>query len=69
MTVYGVITAAIVRKVRVLIAEIRALVADATRVEKEVVDTAKAEAAAILKEAETEVASLKNDLVDKISKL
>lgn len=69
MTVYGVITAAIVRKVRVLIAEIRALVADATRVEKEVVATAEAEAAAILKEAETEVASLKNDLVDKISKL
>ena len=80
MTIYGVIAAAVVRKIKALVTEMRTLVADATKVEKQIVDTARAKAAiiimdakaeeqAILIAAETETQRLKNELIDKIAKL
>lgn len=80
MTLYGVITAALLRKIRALISEYRKLVADATKVEKEIVGVAEAKAAiiimdakaaeqAVLLAAETETTKLKNELIDKIAKL
>lgn len=80
MTIYGVIAAAVVRKIKALVAEMRTLVAEATKVEKEIVDTARAKAAiiimdakaeerAVLTAAETETLRLKNELIDKIAKL
>lgn len=69
MTVYGVITAAIVRKISALVAEYRKLVAEASLVEKKIVLKAKAEAKQILAEAKAETAVLKNDLIDKIAKV
>jgi len=80
MTLYGVITAAIVRKIKTLLAEMRTLVAEATKVEKNILSTAEAKAAiiimdakaeerAVLTAAEAEAEKLKNELIDKISKL
>lgn len=80
MTLYGVVTAAVIRKIKALIAEYRKLIADATKVEKQIVDTAEAKAAiiimdakaaekAVLTAAEYETTKLKNELIDKIAKL
>ncbi len=80
MTLYGVITAALIRKIRVLISEYRKLVADATKVEKSIVEMAEAKAAIIIMDAkvaertvltaaELETAKLKNELIDKIANL
>lgn len=80
MTLYGVITAAVIRKIKALISDCRKLVADASVVEKNIVDTAEAKAAiiimdakaaekAVLTAAEYETDKLKNELIDKISKL
>jgi len=80
MTVYGVITAAIVRKIKALVAEYRKLVAEATVVEKSIIGKAeadakaiiakaKAEEAAVIEYAEAETTKLKNELIDKIAKL
>lgn len=80
MTLYGVITAAVIRKIKALLAEMRTLVAEATKIEKNIFSTAEAKAAiiimdakaeeqAVLTAAEAEAEKLKNELIDKISKL
>jgi vacuolar-type H+-ATPase subunit H len=80
MTVYGVITAAIVRKVKALVAEYRKIVAEATAVEKKIVSEAYTEAhnvieearaleASIVSRAEAETEKLKNELINKIAAL
>lgn len=80
MTVYGVITAAILRKLSAFIGEIRALVAEATAVEKRIISTAENQAeaviaeakkteAVILRNAKADTDKLKNELIDKIAKL
>jgi len=69
MTVYTVITAAIVRKLRALVAEIRTLVAVATTRERHIVSMAEEDAKRIVLKAEYEVKVLKEDLVDAISKM
>lgn len=69
MTVYGVIAAVIVRKVRAVVAEIRTLVAEATRTEKRIISEAEAEAQQIIAEAKAETTLLKNELIDKLAKL
>jgi hypothetical protein len=80
MTLYGVITAALFRKISALIAEYRKLVAAATAVEKQIVETAEAKAAiiimdakaeerAVLAAAEAATTKLKNELIDKIASI
>jgi hypothetical protein len=69
MTVYGVITAAVVRKISALIAEYRKLVAEASVIEKRIILRAKTEAKQIIAEAKAETAVLKSDLIDKIAKI
>jgi vacuolar-type H+-ATPase subunit H len=69
MTLYGVIAAAIVRKVKALVAEYRKLVSEATAVEKKIVGDAKAEAQRVLAAAEAETGKLRNELIDKIAAL
>src|SRR5690242_3506364 len=48
MTLYGVIAAAIVRKIQALVAEYRKLVAEATAVERKLVGKAKSDAKAVI---------------------
>ena len=80
MTVYGVITAAIVRKIKALIAEYRKLVVEATVVEKSIVGAAETEAVKIISEAlaaaktiigraKFEVEVIKNNVEGETSKL
>ena len=80
MTVYGVITAAIVRKLRALVAEIRSLVSEANQTEEQIATTVKTETVKIYTEAkqreyalvsiaEAKVNTLKSDLIDRIAKL
>jgi len=69
MTVYGAIFAAISRKVAAFVAECRALVAEAEAIEQKLVATAKAEVKAILTKTKNDQQALRNDLVDKISKI
>lgn len=80
MTVYGVITSAILRKLSAFIREIRALVVEAkvaaeailTKAEtdaKLVIAKAKREEAAILGIAEAEAKNLEEELIAKIAKL
>ena len=80
MTLYGVIAAAIVRKVKALIAEYRSLVAEATVKEKAIVTTAendiedlytvvKAEERAIVAKTKAATEFLRDELIDKIAKV
>ena len=80
MTLYSVIAAALIRKVKALVAEYRKLVAEATAVEKNLVEKAETEVKKIYTEAkaaevkivtevEAETSKLKNELIDKIAKL
>lgn len=80
MTIFGAITAALLRKVSAFVTECRKLVAEATAVEEKIVGTAKAKVKAIIAQAKaeekqvvtqvkTEVGVLKEDLVSKIAKL
>lgn len=58
MTVYGVIAAAVVRKVRALVAEYRKLVAEAKAVEAELVSKFEADVEGILAKAKAEESRL-----------
>ena len=67
--VFGAITAALLRKVQSFLAEVKALVAEVTAVEHKLVAEAEAEIKAIETKVGTEVETLRNDLVERISKL
>ena len=54
MTVYSVIAAAIVRKIKALVAEYRKLVAEATAVEQKLISEAKAEVTKVITAAKNE---------------
>lgn len=80
MTIFGAIIAAIVRKAKAFLAECRTLVGEAKAVEQKIVSTAKADVSAIIAKAKaeekavvektkTEVEILRNDLIEKISKI
>ncbi len=80
MTLHGVIAAAILRKVKALVSEIRKLVAEATAVEKTIVAKAKADVESIYRAAKRaegqivtettyETQRLKSELIDKIAKV
>ena len=80
MTLYGVITAAILMKLSAIIAEYRKLVAEATAIEKKIITIAKRDAEGIIArakaeeqnvilQAKNETTLLKNELFNKIAKV
>jgi hypothetical protein len=69
MSVYGVIFAAIAKKVSALVSEIRGLVAEAKAAALRITVKAEADVKAIFVEAETKTKALEAELVEKISKL
>jgi hypothetical protein len=69
MSVYGVIFAAIAKKVSALVSEIRALVSEAKAVALSITVKAENDAKAIFAEAKQKNKALEAELVEKISKL